>query len=186
MKRAAVLVFLVVMLSGCSSGNKELERGMALRDRLLSGQGCSFDAEVTADYGDKLYDFSMACQGDAQGNLSFTVTAPETIAGITGTVSDSGGKLTFDDTALHFELMADDQLSPVSAPWIFLKTLRSGYLTSAGMDGEQLRLTIDDSYEEDALQLDIWLDGNDVPVRAEILYDGRRILSLSIKNFAFF
>ena len=79
--------------------------------------------------------------------------------------------------------MTDDQLSPVSAPWIFLRTLRSGYLTSAGMDGEQLRLTINDSYEEDALQLDIWLDGDDVPVRAEILYDGRRILSLSVKKF---
>ena len=183
MKRAAMLVLFLVMLSGCSSENRELDRGMALRDKLLSGQGCSFDAEVTADYGDKLQEFSMACQGDAQGNLVFTVTAPETIAGITGMVSDTGGKLTFDDTALHFDLMADDQLSPVSAPWVFLKTLRSGYLTSAGMDGEQLRLTIDDSYEEDALQLDIWLDGNDVPARAEILYDGRRILSVSIKNF---
>lgn len=183
MKRAAVLIFIVAMLSGCSSAHPELDRGMALRDRLLSGQGCSFDADITADYGDKLYEFSMACQGDVQGNLAFTVTAPETIAGITGTVSDVGGKLTFDDTALQFELMTDDQLSPVSAPWIFLRTLRSGYLTSAGMDGEQLRLTINDSYEEDALQLDIWLDGDDVPVRAEILYDGRRILSLSVKNF---
>ena len=183
MKRAAVLIFIVAMLSGCSSALPEQDRGMALRDALLSGQGCSFDAEITADYGDKLYEFFMACQGDVQGNLAFTVTAPETIAGITGTVSDVGGKLTFDDTALQFELMTDDQLSPVSAPWIFLRTLRSGYLTSAGMDGEQLRLTINDSYEEDALQLDIWLDGDDVPVRAEILYDGRRILSLSVKNF---
>lgn len=183
MKRAALLVFFLVILSGCSSENRELERGMALRDKLLSSNGCSFDAAITADYGDKLYEFDMACQGDAQGNLSFTVTEPETIAGITGTVSDTGGRLTFDDTALQFNLMADDQLSPVSAPWIFLKTLRSGYLTSAGMEGEALRLTIDDSYEDDALQLDIWVDGNDVPVRAEILYDGRRILSLAVTNF---
>ena len=183
MKRAAALICLLVLLTGCSSGNKELERGMALRKRLLSGNGCSFDAAITADYGDKLYAFSMACQGDALGSLSFTVTEPETIAGITGTVSDTGGKLTFDDTALQFDLMTDNQLSPVSAPWIFLKTLRSGYLTSAGVEGEQLRLTIDDSYEEDALQLDIWLDGEDNPVQAEILYDGRRILSLAVTNF---
>lgn len=38
-----------------------------------------------------------------------------------------------------------------------MKTLRSGYITSAGMDGGRLRLTIDDSYEDDALHLDIWL-----------------------------
>ncbi len=181
-KGLAAVGCVLALLCGCSSENKELERGLALRRNILSGEGCSFDAAVTADYGDKLYEFSLACQGDAQGNLNFTVTAPETIADITGTVSDTGGKLTFDGTALQFDLMADDQLSPVSAPWIFLKTLRSGYLTSAGTEGEQIRLTIDDSYEDDALQLDIWLEG-DIPVRAEILYDGRRILSLTVTNF---
>ena len=76
-----------------------------------------------------------------------------------------------------------DQLSPVSAPWVFLKTLRSGYLTAAGEDGELLRLTIDDSYEEDALRLDIWLDPNHQPNHADILYEGRRILSLQVENF---
>ena len=51
------------------------------------------------------------------------------------------------------------------------------------MEGDLLRLTIDDSYEEDALTLDIWLNGQDIPIRAEILYDGRRILTLEIENF---
>lgn len=184
MKRAAVLVCLLIMLTGCTSENTELERGMALRAKLLSAESCSFDAEILADYGDKLHTFALACQGDAQGNLTFTVTAPERISGITGTITEEGGRLTFDDTALQFDLMADDQITPVSAPWIFLKTLRGGYLTSAGMEGEQLRLSIDDSYEDDALHLDIWLDRNDLPEKAEILYDGRTILSLTVKNFA--
>lgn len=183
MKRAAALVCLLVMLVGCSSENTELERGMALRAKLLSAESCSFDAEIMADYGDKLYTFSMSCQGDSMGNLTFTVTAPESISGITGSITREGGRLTFDDTALQFDLMADDQVTPVSAPWILLKTLRSGYLTSAGMEGEQLRLSIDDSYEDDALHLDIWLDGSDLPERAEIMYDGRTILSLTVKNF---
>lgn len=183
MKKAGVLFLCLIMLTGCSDASKEIERGMALRDKLLSGS-CTFDAEITADYGDKLYTFTMQCQGDSQGDLTFTVTQPETISGITGTISDEGGKLTFDDTALQFDLLADDQLSPVSSPWILLKTLRSGYLTSAAEEGDTLHLTIDDSYDDDALHLDIWLDGKDYPVRAEILYDNRRILSLDVKNFA--
>lgn len=183
MKKTVGLLLLVFLLSGCSGASREIERGMALRAKLLKATCCSFDTQITADYGDKTYQFSMACQGDAQGNLTFTVTAPETIAGITGQVTSQGGKLTFDDVALQFDLMADDQVTPVSAPWILLKTLRSGYLTAAGMEGDQLRLTVDDSYEDDALTLDIWLDGDDLPVRAEILYDGRRILSLSVANF---
>lgn len=183
MKRAAALLCLVAMLSGCSSENTELERGMALRSKLLSAESVSFDAEILADYGDKLHTFSLACQADSLGTLTFAVMAPESISGISGSISQEGGKLTFADTALHFDLMADEAFSPVSAPWILLKTLRSGYLTSAGMEDGALRLTIDDSYEDDALQVDIWLDSADLPVRAEILQNGRRILSLSVSNF---
>lgn len=182
MKKVGALLVLLILLSGCTGKSNEIERGMALRSRLLRSETCSFDARITADYGDKIHNFSVSCQADQDGDLLFSVTEPETIAGITGKLSSGSGKLTFDDVALQFDLMADDQLTPVSAPWIFYQTLRCGYLTSAGMDGELVRLSIDDSYEEDALHLDIWLDEQDMPVRAEILYDGWRILSLDVEN----
>lgn len=183
MKRICATVIFLLFLTGCSDASSEIERGMALRRQLLQASSCSFDAEITADYGDKLHIFSLSCQGNEKGDVTFSVTEPETIRGITGAIAQEKGSLTFDDKALYFELLTDDQLSPVSAPWILLKTLRSGYLTSACMEEGLLRLTIDDSYEEDALQLDIWLDEKDLPQRAEILYDGRRILSLVVKNF---
>ena len=184
MKRIIALLCLLVLLAGCTGQRDELDRAMALRTKIL-GQGVSFDADITADYGDQVYTFSMRCQVDAQGNLSFTVQEPETIAGINGSVSASGGKLTFDGAALSFALMADDQVTPVSAPWVLIRTLRSGYLTSCGSEGGVLRISADDSYEDDALHLDIWLDENDLPARGEILWQGRRILSVIVKNFAF-
>lgn len=183
MRRTGVVLMLLLVLSGCAETNSELERGMALRSRLLKAEQVSFTADIAADYGDTIQLFSMDCVSDAKGNLTFTITAPETIAGITGSISDGEGKLTFDETALHFELLTDDQLNPASSPWILMKTLRSGYLTSAGMEEELLRLTIDDSYEDDALHLDIWLDDRDHPQRAEICYDGRTILTLTVKAF---
>lgn len=183
MKRIGIICMLLVLLTGCTKTRSRIDRCMELRSRLLRAD-CSFTAEITADYGDKLYTFSLACRADPQGNLSFEVVQPESIAGITGTVTGEGGFLTFDDTLLQFDRMADDTVSPVTAPWIFLKTLRGGYLTSAGEDGELLQITIDDSYEEDALQLDIWLDGENLPVRGEILYDGRRIVSLIVSDFS--
>lgn len=183
MKHLCALALLTVLLTGCGGAAKEIERAMALRTRLLAAQECSFDAEILADYGDALHSFSMACQGNDRGDLRFTVTSPESIAGITGVISREGGKLTFDDTALHFELLADDQVTPVSAPWILLRTLRGGYLTSACQEEGQLRLTMDDSFAEDALHLDIWLNEKDQPVRGEILYREKRILSLNVANF---
>lgn len=182
MRKAVCVLALVMLLSGCSGKEEELDRAMQLRTSLLTN-GCTFDAEITADYGDELYTFAVSCQGDSQGNLGFTVTNPETIAGITGVIQRGEGKLTFADTALAFPLLADGQLSPVSAPWILLKTLQGGYLTAAGMEDDLLRLTIDDSYDEDALQLDIWLDDANCPVRADVLYDGRRILAMAVSSF---
>ena len=184
-KSAAVLITIILLLTGCSNAQKQIDRAVDLRSKLLTGNGCTFIAEITADYGDKLHVFALKCQSDSRGDLAFTVEAPESIAGITGTVSQKSSKLTFDNTALDFPLLADDQVTPVSAPWILMKTLLGGYITSAGQEGELLRLTIDDSYEEEALRVDVWLDGENRPVQADILYDGRRILSLTIKDFAF-
>ena len=182
MKKGLALLAMVLCLCGCSA-ESELDKAMEFRHNLLAAQGCSFTAHITADYGDELYEFTMDCTGDSQGNLKFSVTEPETISGITGTASEAGGALTFDDVALHFNLMAENTLSPVSAPWIFLKTLRSGYITSACFEENLLHLSVDDSFEDDALRLDIWLEEGDTPVRAEILYDGMRILTLTIGNF---
>lgn len=184
MKKGIWLVFLALILTGCMGSSEELDTAMQLRAKLLT-TGCSFDTTVTADYGDKIYDFTMQCEADLDGNLSFSVLEPETIAGITGTVSQDGGKLTFDDTALCFDTMADDLITPVSAPWVLVNTLRSGYVTACGNDGGSIRVSIDDSYEDDALHLDIWLDEGGYPDRAEILWKDRRILTLEIENFAF-
>lgn len=184
MKRILALVTLVVLLAGCGSGDTGMDRALAVRNRLQSG-GCGFDCRITADYGDKTYTFGMDCQADNSGNVAFTVTEPDSIAGITGTVSNQGGKLTFDQVALAFELLADDQVTPVSGPWILIRTLQGGYLTSCTGEDNLLHLSVNDSYEADALKLDIWLDGDDRPVRGEILYGGRRILSLEVSNFEY-
>jgi hypothetical protein len=177
------LVLVAVLLCGCGGKNQELDQAMELRTQLLAAQGCSFEAQVTADYSDKTYTFTVDYTSDSQGNVTFTVKSPETIQGITGSISAEGGKLTFDDKALAFELLADGQVTPVSAGYLLVKTLRSGYVRGCGTDGDQIKLLIDDSYQEDALHLDIRLGHGNVPVSAEILYKDRRFLSLDIKNF---
>ncbi len=184
MKKMLCVIMTVLLLSGCGSREGELDRAMKLRADMIAS-AVTFDAEITADYGEKRYTFSMACRGETDGKLSFTVKEPQTIAGISGTVSSQGGKLNFDTTALAFDLMADGQLSPVSAPWVLMKTLRSGYLTSCNPEGDGLRVAIDDSYKEDALHLDIWLDSRDLPKSAEIYWQGRRLLTISIENFTY-
>ena len=174
---------LALFLCGCSGNVDSTKDVLSLRQQLLSGNGCSFLAEITADYGDVLYEFTLDCVADQMGNLSFTVVKPERISGITGKIDQIDGCLTFDDQVLLFDTLNEEQLSPVSAPYIFLKTLRSGYISGCGKDGELAFWRMDDSYRDSAYQLEIWADDTNIPVRAEILWKGRRILSISVKEF---
>ena len=183
MKKAIAVVLMMLLLTGCSAQEENLERIMGLRADLLGGTESSFDAVITADYGDEVHSFSMNCRGSSQGDLSFTVTAPESIAGVTGKFEGQRGMLTFDGFALEFPRLTDDQITPVSGPWILLRTLLGGYLTACGEEDDLLHVTIHDSYQEDSLPLDVWLNGEDAPVRGEILHNGRRIVTMDIENF---
>lgn len=160
-----------------------MEQALDLRQKILKAESCSFDTTIVADYGDVLYEFKMHCSIDKIGDLTFEVTQPATIQGIKGKISASGGGLIFEDKVLAFAPMADDQLTPVSAPWIFMQTLRSGYIEACGETEEGTMLRINDSYREDALQLTILLNEKERPIYSQIMWKNKKVLSLTIENF---
>ena len=170
MKRCLLLLLIMVMFSGCSKSEDGVSRAIALRNHLLQSTGCSFDAVITADYGEKIYTFSTKNTVNGNGDLRFEVINPDTIKGITGEISEDSGKLTFDDKVLLFELLADEQVTPVSAPWIFMKTLRSGYIHGCEITEDGLHIQFDDSYEDDTLQMEIWTNQDYIPILGEILF----------------
>ena len=177
MKRLLVMVLILVCLSGCSKNGSEMDKALALRNKMISGNGCRFTANITADYGDKLYSFVLACHWDGEERLQFEVISPNSISGISGNISGSGGHLTFDDQVLMFEMLADGQITPISAPWIFVKSLNSGYINGCNETTDGLFLQIDDSYLEDTMQLDIRINEQDVPISVEIVWRNKRIIS---------
>ncbi len=183
MKRWIGLLFAILLLCGCGA-DEAMDRAVALRSR-FQGSECSFQATVSADYGDVIHTFVMDCQVDVHTKVDFTVVAPDTICGITGWLSGEEGFLTFDRELLAISHLAEGQLSPVSAPWVLMNSLRGGYLRHCGKTENGYRLTIDDSYDDSAMQVDIWLDGEGIPLGGEILWQGRRILTVSIENFEF-
>lgn len=160
-----------------------MARALDLRSRVLGASEVRFEAEILADYTDRVESFELACTVDPEGTVTFAVTEPEEIAGITGTVSGTEGTISFDDTVLAFPLMADGRLSPVSAPWVLMKALRSGYIVAVAQEGELLHMTIDDSYDDDALTVDIWADGDEIE-SAEIAWEGRRQIVMELGDFA--
>ena len=182
MKKLICLPVLVLALAGCSAGSAELEEALAFRSAILGAQKVSFQAQISADYIAHVEQFTLNCTADSAGAVTFEVAEPEEISGITGTVAGTEGTLNFDDTILAFPLMADERLSPVSGPWVMMKALRSGCITSCGQEGELLRVTVDDSYEDDALTVEVWLSGQEI-VAAEISWQGKRQMTMEIEGF---
>lgn len=162
-----------------------MDKLLSFRQKLIQSNRSSFECTVTADYGDQVYSFTLLCDFDQKGNMRFSVLEPESISGVTGTVDSNGGNLTFDDKILGFPLLADGYLTPVSAPWLLMKTLRSGYIESWGELKDGWLISLYDSYEENTMQVDIISDPEMNPVSAEFIWDGRRILSLTVSDFSY-
>lgn len=183
MKRIVCLICMLVFLTGCHKTANSMDMALQLRQEINASEGCMFRARITADYGDACYTFLLDGQAAQDGSVAFGVTAPESICGITGSLAEEGGKLTFDDAALAFPMLADGQLSPISAPWIVMKALRGGYISSAGQMDNQVRLILVDNYKEEDLSVHIWLDESNMPRLAEIYHNGYRILTMELEKF---
>ena len=182
--RLIAFVLTLCMLSGCTPKEDNIDKHMAFRKTLLEASSCSFETTVTAYISDAVYQFQLTCATDKSSNLTFTVTDPESISGISGIISQDKSAITFDDTVLAFPVLADGQFSPVSGPWIFYSTLCSGYLRGCTKTDDGYLLTVDDSYDENSLRLEIETDPQCVPIRAEIYYQEKLALSLTIRNFS--
>lgn len=185
MKKVIILLVVMVCLVGCSNQSNHLNQVMKMRETLNHSKGCQFTVDITADYGNTVYGFSMDCKWENTGILTFTVTNPDSISGISGTISQDSSNLTFDGKALAFQPIADGYITPVTAPWLFVKTLAGGYIASVSKDDSLLHILAQDSYANESMEMDIWLSDKNIPVGAEMVWKGKRILTLNVKNFTY-
>ncbi len=181
MKRVACAVLILLCLCGCKNDTGQMDGFISFRDALNKAEKCEFTCKIVADYIAYTYSFGVKCTTFQDGKMEFTILEPDTIASITGSISEEKAGLIFDDQIIAFEPLSQGQLSPAIAPWLFMKALKSGYLSSAGQDGK--RVTVSDTYRQEAFQVNIWFNETYTPSGCEIFWDGTRILSLQIEEF---
>ena len=181
MKRFIAL-FLALVFTGCAAQDEAADRFLTLRQTMQSANQCTFRTAVTSDYGDYLHSFVLDCAYDGE-LLTFTVVAPDSIAGITGQFRGEKGALTFDGKILALESLADGQIPPVSAPWILLRSLIGGYLEATSEISEGIILHLRETYADDSVKVQVQLNDNGHPWKAEIIWQGRRILTMDVENF---
>lgn len=185
-KPTAVLMILLCLLTACSSKeNTDLQAPMDFRTQLLQTGACTFSADMTADYGESIQQFSVRCECQTDGTSNIEVIAPETIAGIAAQISDDGSTLNFEDMAVSFAPLAKGNVAPVSAPVLLVTAWTQAYISTAGREGELRRITYENGFDERQLTVDCWFDEKNVPICAEICYNNETVLKIEITDFSF-
>lgn len=182
MRRLLVILLAVLCFSGCSASN---DAGGDLRKAFQNSNGSAFNAVVYADYGEKVYDFSVDCSVNGNGKLIFQLVEPSSIADITGYVDELGSNITFDERVLTFPSLADDLISPVASPWLLIRAICNGYIRAEYSDQNNSKILFEDSYYQHAFQIELTCNQDNIPIYADIIWEGRRIIALEIRNFRF-
>lgn len=186
LRLAAVLMILLCLLSACGSKETDgLQAPMDFRAALLQAGTCTFQAQITADCGETVYEFKVDCTCSADGTASITVLEPQSIAGITARISENGNELVYDGMAVAFDALAGGNAAPVCAPSLAVDAWTNAYIRAAGKEGECLRVTYERGYDEEQLIIDCWFDEKNVPICAEICYNNQTVLKMEIETFSF-
>lgn len=136
----ACVLMTILLLSGCQAGGggeSADELAAAIRDEYQHMAGWSATADLTADYGEKVFDFTLDVQWQREGETVLTITAPELLSGITARVAKGETVLEYDGAGLSLGLLDGDGLTPVSAVTALMARIDQGYMAQCGWTGPE-------------------------------------------------
>lgn len=183
--RWAGIAAALLLLTGChASEETAVQEALTFRTALLSAKSCGYTAEVTADLGERIYEFTMDCTyRPSDGAAELTVTEPETIAGISAAVDAESAAVSFDDLALDLGEPAGGRAAPLQLPRLLGEAWSTGYVESQAEDGDGWQVTYRIGYDAEELLVYTWLDAALSPTRAEVYEDGVLVLSAELSGF---
>ena len=191
-KLPACVLMMTLLLCACQAGGGEVspeEAALDLRDTYQALAGWNADVDVTAEVGDKVFDFTLAARWRREGETVLTITAPEMLSGITARIAEGETVLEYDGAGLSLGLLDGDGLTPVSAATAFMEQIEKGWMakcTWSGENGEQLQITFrDPELEADTgTQYLLTFDrAGGALLAAEVSTAGETVLTARISNF---
>ena len=188
-KRLICVLMTTLLLAGCGkAGVSEAEElALTIRGEYLAMDGCAARAAVTADYGQRVYHYEMAVAVSG-GETLLTLSAPETVAGLTARMTGEENLLEFDGVSVETGPLDDTGLTPVSAVPALLEAARSGYITACALeeDGTVLRVDCGDlaGSPGTGTETALWFDASTHALRkGEMSVDGFRVILCEFSEF---
>ena len=190
MRKLLLCVLMTIfLLAGCgkAGGNEAEELALTIRGEYLAMDSCALQASVTADYGQRVYQYEMAAAVCGEETI-LTLSAPETVAGLTARITGEDSLLEFDGVSVETGTLDSQGLTPVSALPALLEAARSGYITACALeeDGTLLRMDCGDPAGAPGRGTEtvLWFDAGTHALRkGEISVDGFRAILCECSSF---
>ena len=191
-KLPACVLMMTLLLSGCKAGGAgetPEEAALAVRDAYQSLAGWSAAVDITAEVGDKVFDFTLDAVWRREGETVLTITAPELLAGITARIAEGQTVLEYDGAGLSLGLLDDSGLTPVSAVTACMEQIQRGWMAKCAWAGENdahLQISFQDPEREDNAGTQFLLTFDRAGyalLSAEVSAQGRTVLSAQFSDF---
>ena len=166
-----------LLLTGCAAG--ETERFEAWQERLISAAEISFCAEITASNAETAQVYSAAVT-QKEDETAVTVTAPESISGITFRSTRTGRTVGFEGVTLMLSPAKEGELSPADAPALLMRALSEGHVLDTGKAADTLTARLEGP---EGLTVRLWRTAEDIPIYAEISRGEQTEITLRLSDW---
>ena len=184
---AQMIILVLVLLAGCgrdSGGGQGAEKlALEIRTEYIGMTALSAGLEVTADYGERVYNYGMDLTWDRTEGTTLTLTAPEEVAGVTVRVGEEDTALEYDGVRLETGPLSAGGLSPVDAVPALLRQVREGFIAESCTEqlGEREALRMccraPEARAGTGTETTLWFDvSTHALLRAEVASDGFTVL----------
>lgn len=183
MRRTALFALMITLLAlaGCNSAAKYEEEFADYRASLGESAGISLTANVRADYGEKILEYTLRYEENAFGN-TVEVLSPELVSGVKAHFEENRGTLEFDGLILDGANLTKDGLTPLSALFEIVKSLKSGYLQKLWIEDSDngAELVSELAVSDSSIQT-LWMDAASMtPLRSEIKSENKTVIYCEI------
>lgn len=191
---ALTILLIPVLLTACGGQNgAKSDEADAVRARFTEKTACSMQAEVTADYGDKVYEYTLKYSRAEDGTGTIEVLAPSEVAGIKATVREESLALEYDGASLETGKLSGDGLTPMDALPSMLRSWREAAVSQTGQETLDGKKTLRIAYRisganegTETVEQVAWFDPDTcAPVQAETLVDGAAVIRCTFTEFKF-
>lgn len=182
-KLLALMTALTLTLCSCTGGQTLEEKASEIQSEYSAWENLSITADITADYGDRVYEFKVKYTGnDTEGTVE--VLEPELIAGLRAKVSEEGSALVYDGAELSLGDLTASGISPMESIPLMISQWSKGYIqnvvTDTLEDKDTFAITFTLSEKE---YLITWFEADtNLPVKTEVYFDNSMVLSCEFEN----